>query len=110
MQAITYDVILYLTLQNGRIYMVDYKILEGIPCYEKRYVCPSMGLFYVKDSRDLVPIAIQLYQKPSAENPIWTPNDAEMDWICAKLWLRNSDGQFHQVSIKFSPTTFEHTV
>ena len=89
--------------------MVDYKILEDIPCYgqdepeqEKRYVCASMGLLYVKGNGDLVPIAIQLHQEPSTENPIWTPNDIQMDWICAKLWLRNSDAQVHQVGIKSS--------
>ena len=85
--------------------MVDYKILEGIPHYgqnrkdlERRYMCASLGLFYVQGSGDLVPIAIQLHQQPSDDNPIWTPNDSELDWLCAKLWLRNSDAQFHQVS------------
>lgn len=88
------------------MYMVDYKILEGIRHYgqesedlERRYTCASMGLFYTKSSGDLVPIAIQFHQIPSSENPIWTPNDTEMDWICAKLWLRNSDAQIHQVVI-----------
>ncbi|XP_078365380.1 allene oxide synthase-lipoxygenase protein-like isoform X2 [Oculina patagonica] len=91
-------------MADGRIYMVDYKILEDIPHYgqdqedlERRYMCASLGLFYVKGNGDLVPIAIQFHQDPHHENPIWTPNDAEMDWICAKLWLRNSDTQFHQM-------------
>ena len=61
-------------------------------------MCASLGLFYVKGSGDLVPIAIQLHQQPSKNNPIWTPNDSELDWLCAKLWLRNSDTQFHQES------------
>lgn len=84
--------------------MVDYKILEDIPHYgegrpdlERRYMCASLGLFYVKKNGDLVPIAIQFHQSPDRENPIWTPNDAELDWTCAKLWLRNSDTQYHQV-------------
>lgn len=87
--------------------MVDYKILEDIPHYgqdredlERRYMCASLGLFYVKGNGDLMPIAIQFHQDPHHENPIWTPNDSEMDWICAKLWLRNSDTQFHQVRMK----------
>lgn len=84
--------------------MVDYKILEDIPHYgqnredlERRYMCASLGLFYVKGSGDLVPIAIQFHQQPSDDNPIWTPNDSKLDWLCAKFWLRNSDTQFHQV-------------
>ena len=91
-------------LQDGRVYMVDYKILEDIPHYgqnredlERRYMCASLGLFYVKGSGDLVPIAIQFHQQPSDDNPIWTPNDSKLDWLCAKFWLRNSDTQFHQV-------------
>lgn len=91
-------------LRDGRMYMVDHKILEDIPHYgqdredlERRYMCASLGLFYRKASGDLVPIAIQFHQTPSSDNPIWTPNDAEMDWICAKFWLRNSDTQIHQM-------------
>ncbi|CAH3165667.1 unnamed protein product [Porites evermanni] len=91
-------------LKDGRVYMVDYKILEDIPHYgqnredlERRYMCASLGLFYVKGSGDLVPIAIQFHQQPSDDNPIWTPNDSKLDWICAKFWLRNSDTQFHQL-------------
>lgn len=86
--------------------MVDFEILEDIPHYgqkdeslERRYTCPAMGLFYVRGNGDIVPIAIQFHQVPSETNPIWTPNDTEMDWIYAKMWLRNADTQWHQVSI-----------
>ena len=86
--------------------MVDFEILEDIPHYgqkdeslERRYTCPAMGLFYVRGNGDIVPIAIQFHQVPSETNPIWTPNDTELDWIYAKMWLRNADTQWHQVSI-----------
>jgi len=91
-------------IQDGRVYMVDYEILEGIPFYghndesvENRYTCSALGLFYVKGSADIVPIAVQFHQVPSDTNPIWTPNDSELDWIYAKMWLRNADTQFHQM-------------
>jgi len=87
-------------IEDGRVYMVDFEILEGIPCYDKkgrRYVCPALGLFYVKGSGRIVPIAIQFHQEPSETNPIWTPNDSEMDWIDAKMWLKNADAQWHQM-------------
>ncbi|XP_068692122.1 allene oxide synthase-lipoxygenase protein-like isoform X2 [Montipora foliosa] len=91
-------------LKDGRVYMVDFEILEGIPHYgqtdenlKRRYTCPALGLFYVRRNGDIVPIAIQLYQEPSETNPIWTPNDSEMDWIYAKMWLRNADTQWHQM-------------
>ncbi|XP_078376634.1 allene oxide synthase-lipoxygenase protein-like isoform X3 [Oculina patagonica] len=91
-------------MKEGRVYLVDYEILVDIPHYgtlnsnlERRYTCPALGLFYVKSSGDIVPIAIQLHQKPSKENPIWTPNDDELEWIYAKMWLRNADAQWHQM-------------
>ena len=92
---------------------MDYKILEDIPnyghkdekCKEPRYACASLGLFYVKQRRDLVPIAIQLHQKPSDDNLIWTPND-NLDWLYAKMWLRNSDAQFHQVTYLLDSQNF----
>ena len=102
-----YQVCLFFSfnLQDGRVYMVDFEILEGIPHYgqtdenlKRRYTCPALGLFYVRRNGDTVPIAIQFFQEPSETNPIWTPNDSEMDWIYAKMWLRNADTQWHQVS------------
>ena len=94
--------------KDGRVYMVDFEILEDIPFYghndenlENRYTCSALGLFYVKGNGDIVPIAIQFHQVPSETNPIWTPNDSELDWIYAKMWLRNADTQYHQVSAKY---------
>ena len=89
------------------MYMVDYEILDDIPHYgqndetlKRRYTCAGLGLFYVKGSGDIVPIAIQFHQVPSETNPIWTPNDSELDWTYAKMWLRNADTQWHQVSTR----------
>jgi len=91
-------------MKDGRVYMVDFEILEDIPHYgqndtklERRYTCPALGLFYVRRNGDIVPIAIQFHQVPSETNPIWTPNDAELDWTYAKMWLRNADSQWHQM-------------
>ena len=86
------------------MYIVDYKELEGTAPTEgeekARYTAQPLGLFYVKSSGDLVPIAIQLFQQPSDTNPIWTPNDSQYDWLLAKMWLRNSDHQVQQVLLK----------
>lgn len=64
---------------------------------ETGYAAEPLALFYVKSSGDLVPVAIQLSQKPDDTNPIWTPCDSEYDWLLAKMWLRNADYNIHQV-------------
>ena len=84
------------------MYIVDYKELEGIVLTDvdgaSGHTVQPLGLFYVKSSGDLVPIAIQLFQQPSDTNPIWTPNDSQYDWLLAKMWLRNADYQVQQVT------------
>ena len=89
--------------QAGHIYIVDYKDLEGVDrsCAEgqQMFAAEPLGLFYVKPTGDLVPIAIQLHQQPGDTNPIWTPNDSRYDWLLAKMWLRHADYQVHQVWI-----------
>ena len=100
-------------VQDGRIFIVDNKILEDIPHFghddpevERRYTSASMGLFYARNDGELVPIAIQMHQEPSDTNPIWTPKDAEYDWLYAKMCLRNADSQYHQVRV-FRPLKLE---
>jgi arachidonate 5-lipoxygenase len=84
-------------LDAGRVYMVDYKELEGIKTPEGRFVTPAMGIFYVNAAGFFLPIAIQLHQKPGDGNPIWTPHDSQQDWLCAKFFLKCADGQLHQM-------------
>ena len=41
-----------------------------------------------------MPLAIQLFNsKPREENPIWTPNDKPEEWLLAKMFFNNSNGQ-----------------
>ena len=90
--------------QEGHVYIVDYKELEGIKRSGENgsgsfraYAAEPLCLLYVKSSGDLIPIAIQLFQQPSDSNPIWTPDDSHFDWLQAKMWFRNADHQVHQV-------------
>ena len=86
-------------LKEGRIYMVDYKILEDIPTGEidgvKLELAAAMALFYHDHEDNLIPLAIQLGQ--TAGLPIWTRNDTEEDWLLAKLWFRNADAQVFKI-------------
>ncbi|XP_022800953.1 allene oxide synthase-lipoxygenase protein-like [Stylophora pistillata] len=85
-------------MKAGHVYIVDYKVLEGIPTREGTYLAQPLGLFYVNTSGDLVPIAIQFLQQPSDTNPIWTPSDSQYDWLLAKMWLRHADTLVQQVN------------
>ncbi|CAH1789939.1 unnamed protein product, partial [Owenia fusiformis] len=78
-------------LDNKRIYIVDFKMLEGVECKDKNTLCAPLGLFYVNKIRKLMPIAIQLNQTPSDTNPIFLPSDPEYTWMLAKMWFNNSD-------------------
>lgn len=79
------------------MYLADYAILEDIPTIHRdtdiRFLTSPIVLFYVREFGELIPLAIQLGQTPSPENPVWTPRDAPEDWILAKLWVRCAD--FH---------------
>ena len=111
-------------LQDGHIYMVDFKMLEGAQCYggripddlgysapahlnhesaDLRYCAEPLAMFYVNKSGHLMPIAIQLRQEPGPTNLIWTPNEPnEHDWMLAKMWVRLAEANYHQVSRRLS--------
>jgi hypothetical protein len=101
-------------------------MLEGIKCYrgriledsdhkvpdkinhdnaDIRYCAAPLALFYVNKLGYLMPIAIQINQKPGPENPIWTPSEPnEHDWMLAKLWVAVAESNYHQVYIMLYPS------
>ena len=96
-------------MKERNIYIINHQILEGIPTGEYKgndlKVAPAICLFYVRDDNEFVPIAIQLGQH-EANSPIWTPNDAEMDWLLAKLWFKHADVQVHSMHSLLTMTHF----
>ncbi|NP_001089265.1 arachidonate 12-lipoxygenase, 12R type S homeolog [Xenopus laevis] len=92
-------------LQNGNIFLADYKILQGIPTNvingETQYLAAPMCLLWKSPQDKVVPIAIQLNQTPGEENPIFLPTDPKWDWTLAKLWVRNSEFQVHEIVSHF---------
>ena len=96
-------------MKEGNIYIINHQILEGIPTGEYKgndlKVAPAICLFYARDDNEFVPIAIQLGQH-EANSPIWTPNDAEMDWLLAKLWFKHADVQVHSMHSLLTMTHF----
>ncbi|KAI8798285.1 allene oxide synthase-lipoxygenase protein [Biomphalaria glabrata] len=89
-----------LTLQQAldkkRLFICDFQILEGLPTLKDRVLCAPIGLFFVDMAEQLRPIAIQLFQKPGAENPIFTPRSPSLTWTMVKMWFNNADSAYHQ--------------
>ncbi|XP_071771918.2 hydroperoxide isomerase ALOXE3-like [Centroberyx gerrardi] len=82
-------------MEKGNIFLCDYKRMDGLPTrmYNGKPLplTAGLGLFYVNPENKLMPIAIQLHQQPSEQNPIFLPSDPESDWILAKMFLKNAD-------------------
>ncbi|QSQ16997.1 lipoxygenase [Myxococcus landrumensis] len=92
-------------LDARRVFLLDFEILDDIPMYrkvdkegreERRWAPASRCLLYLDDQRHLRPIAIQL-GGDAASHPVFTPNDSEADWLAAKVYVRCSEGNTHQM-------------
>ncbi|XP_059367572.1 polyunsaturated fatty acid 5-lipoxygenase-like [Carassius carassius] len=85
-------------LQAGNIYIADYEILKGVPASSsQRYLTAPICLLYKNDLNQIVPIAIQLSQTPGETSPIFLPSDNGLDWMLAKMWVKSSDFNVHQL-------------
>ncbi|KAK5880129.1 hypothetical protein CesoFtcFv8_023186 [Champsocephalus esox] len=77
-------------MKKGNIFLSDYKIMEGLATKvidgKPTVVTPALCLLYLNPQKKLLPIAIQLSQQPSEENPIFLPTDSESDWMLAKMF------------------------
>ncbi|XP_045180456.2 polyunsaturated fatty acid 5-lipoxygenase-like [Mercenaria mercenaria] len=83
-------------LKDRKIFIIDYDVLEDCPTKEGHTVCSPIALFYKRDDRKLVPVAIQLFQHKAEDNPVFLPSDPQYTWIWAKMWFNNADAQYHQ--------------
>jgi arachidonate 15-lipoxygenase len=89
--------------KEGRLYLADYKILDGAVngTYpkEQKYLYAPIALFAVprgtEPNRMLHAIAIQCGQNPS-ENPIVTPKSPKYAWMFAKTVVHIADANFHE--------------
>lgn len=91
--------------QEGRLYLVDYAILNGLEAgeiprktgpNEKHHLYAPLALFAVdKQTKALRPVAIQCKQTPAEDNPVFTPQDG-MNWLIAKTTVEIADGCVHE--------------
>ncbi|NXF59384.1 LX12B protein, partial [Ciccaba nigrolineata] len=88
-------------MEEGRVFLVDYEVLEGIPSDtihgRQQHVAAPLCLLHQGADGLLRPIAIQLSQTPGPASPIFLPSDGEWDWLLAKTWVRNADFYSHQL-------------
>ncbi|KAM8725492.1 polyunsaturated fatty acid lipoxygenase ALOX15B-like isoform 1-T1 [Acanthopagrus schlegelii] len=82
-------------MEKGNIFIIDYKIMDGLPT---RFVDGKLSaltaplcLLYLNTEEKLQPIAIQLHQQSSEQNPIFLPSDLKSDWLLAKIFVKHAD-------------------
>ncbi|CAL8399069.1 unnamed protein product [Arctogadus glacialis] len=89
-------------MQSGNIFLCDYKLLDGLKANmvngKQQYLMAPLVLLHKTPEDQLMPIAIQLKQEPSKDNPIFCPTDSEYDWLLAKMFVRSADFQDHQLN------------
>uniref|UniRef100_A0A669DVW2 Hydroperoxide isomerase ALOXE3 n=1 Tax=Oreochromis niloticus TaxID=8128 RepID=A0A669DVW2_ORENI len=90
-------------MTKGNIFLCDYKLLDGVQpntiSRKKQYLMAPLILLQKTSDNKLMPIAIQLKQKPAKDNPIFLPTDSEYDWLLAKIFVRSANFNFYEVSV-----------
>ncbi|XP_067223204.1 hydroperoxide isomerase ALOXE3-like [Chanodichthys erythropterus] len=88
-------------MKKGNLFLSDYKMLDGlvgnVVSGRQQYLTAPLVLLYSNPHGMMLPIAIQLRQKPSKENPIFLPTDSKADWKLAKIFVRNAEFGVHEV-------------
>ncbi|XP_042907350.1 allene oxide synthase-lipoxygenase protein isoform X1 [Parasteatoda tepidariorum] len=83
-------------LSAQKIFIVDLAILKGTQCKDGRLLCCPFALFFLNKNKQLMPIAIQLFQEKGKDNPVFLPNDNPYTWLMAKIYYNNADASYHQ--------------
>ncbi len=90
-------------MEEGRLYLADYKILSGATNgtfpEEQKYSYAPLALFAVPRNSELSPlmrpVAIQCAQNP-LDAPIVTPKSGKYAWLLAKTIVEIADANFHE--------------
>ncbi|XP_067140418.1 polyunsaturated fatty acid 5-lipoxygenase-like isoform X2 [Centruroides vittatus] len=98
------DLSLREALENKRIFIIDYKIMKNLPCKDDKLVCAPIALFYVNHDGEIRPIAIQLFQDRTVDNPVFFPSDPPYTWLLAKMYFNNADALYHRACLSIGRT------
>ena len=86
--------------EEGRLYLADYRELdtvqEGLFRGVQKFLSAPLALFALtRNTRALVPVAIQCEQAPGPANPVFTPRDGHA-WMIAKTLVQIADANMHE--------------
>lgn len=102
-------------IAQGRLYVADYAMLDGIPNGvaadgRTKYVWAPISVYAWVPAADpavstgeFVPVAIQCGQTPGPETPLWSPGDG-WRWEMAKTVVQVADGNHHQAIVHLAHT------
>ncbi|KAG1656877.1 Allene oxide synthase-lipoxygenase protein [Nymphon striatum] len=82
-------------LKQRKIFITDLAALKDSECDGYKMWAP-MALFYLNKARELLPIAIQLYQEPGNNNPVFLPTDDPNTWTLAKIYYNCAEAVHHE--------------
>ncbi|XP_039463065.1 polyunsaturated fatty acid lipoxygenase ALOX15B-like isoform X3 [Oreochromis aureus] len=89
-------------MKKGNIFLCDYKLLDGVQANtingKQQFLMAPLVLLQKTNDDKLMPIAIQLKQKPAEDNPVFLPTDSEYDWLLAKIFVRSADFNLYELN------------
>ncbi|KAK7912869.1 hypothetical protein WMY93_013080 [Mugilogobius chulae] len=98
-------------MQKGNIFLCDYKNMEGAGTNviddKQQYLAAPLVLLHKTPDNELKPVAIQLKQSPSEDNPIFVPTDSEYDWLLAKTFKPAHGPSLHKLLIPHTRYTLQ---
>ncbi|XP_077996827.1 allene oxide synthase-lipoxygenase protein-like [Glandiceps talaboti] len=95
-------------IAKKRLFIVNYDFLKDLPTTNpKLVVCAPIALFFLNSDKDLMPVAIQLFQDKSDDNPVFLPTDPEYTWMLVKMFFNNAESAVHESSTHLA---FTHLV
>jgi len=89
---------------NQKLFIVDLEVLKDNKTKEGFKLCAPICLLYLNKDDQLLPVAIQLYQEPGDNNPIFTPNDDPNLWTLVKMWFNHADAAYHEALVHLGCT------
>ncbi|XP_034362472.1 polyunsaturated fatty acid (12S)/(13S)-lipoxygenase, epidermal-type isoform X1 [Arvicanthis niloticus] len=90
-------------LKAGSLFEADFSLLDGVKpniiIFKQQYVTAPLVMLKLRPDGRLLPMVVQL-QPPRhgcPPPPLFLPSDPPMAWLLAKIWVRSSDFQLHQL-------------